>query len=44
MSADPNPAVDTQERDRRNVTLALVHVALAVGILALFVWRLASGH
>jgi hypothetical protein len=33
------PAViDPDEQRRRNVRLALLHVALALGILAWFVW------
>jgi hypothetical protein len=30
--------VDPEERRRRNVRLALLHVALALGFLAWFVW------
>ena len=35
--------MDARERSRRNVTLALVHVALAAGILLAFVLT-HSGH
>ena len=35
--------MDTRARDRRSVTLALVHVALAAGILLAFV-LIHSGH
>ena len=31
-------AIDPRERRRRNIQLALVHVALALGFLAWFVW------
>ena len=38
MSETAVVAVDPRERRRRNIQLALVHVALALGFLAWFVW------
>ena len=39
VSAEPKPELpDATRKARRSVKLALVHVALAVGILALFVF------
>ena len=38
MSETSAVAVDPRDRRRRNIQLALVHVALALGFLAWFVW------
>jgi hypothetical protein len=38
VSQAPVAMVDPEERRRRNVRLALLHVALALGFLAWFVW------
>lgn len=36
-------ARDNDERARRNVRLALIHAAIALGFLALFVWSQLRG-
>lgn len=36
--SDAPAMVDPEERRRRNIRLALIHVALALGFLAWFVW------
>jgi CHASE3 domain sensor protein len=38
MAVEHSPKQEQQDKARRSVRLALIHVALAAGILAFFVW------